>query len=44
MDQQAIINEINRVRTNPQAIIAELEARIPQFQGNLFKRPQGIDN
>ena len=33
----------NEIRTDPKSFIAELEAMLPGFEGNLFKRPGSIN-
>jgi uncharacterized protein YkwD len=37
--ERAIVDELNRVRADPEAYAEELEARLPYFRGALFRRP-----
>ena len=37
--ERGVLDELNRARTDPQGFAAELEARLPHFRGNIYRRP-----
>jgi uncharacterized protein YkwD len=37
--ERSVLEELNRVRTDPAAFAARLEARLPHFRGNIYRRP-----
>lgn len=37
--ERAVIEELNRARTDPAGFAAQLEARLPHFRGNIYRRP-----
>lgn len=36
---RGVLDELNRARMDPQRFAAELEARLPYFRGNIYRRP-----
>lgn len=40
--ERGVLEEINRARTDPVRIAAELEARLPHYRGNIY-HPPGVD-
>jgi uncharacterized protein YkwD len=36
--ERGVLDELNRARTNPAGFAAELEARLPHFRGNIYRR------
>jgi uncharacterized protein YkwD len=37
--ERGVLEQLNRARTDPQRFAAELEARLPHFRGNIYRRP-----
>jgi cysteine-rich secretory family protein len=37
--ERGVLDELNRARTDPERFAAELEARLPHFRGNIYRRP-----
>jgi uncharacterized protein YkwD len=37
--ERNVLDELNRARTDPGRFAAELEARLPHFRGNIYRRP-----
>lgn len=37
--ERGVLAELNRARTDPEGFAAELEARLPHFRGNIYRRP-----
>jgi uncharacterized protein YkwD len=37
--ERAVLQELNRARTDPAGFAVELEARLPHFRGNIFRGP-----
>jgi uncharacterized protein YkwD len=37
--ERAVLQELNRARTDPDGFAAQLEARLPHFRGNIFREP-----
>jgi uncharacterized protein YkwD len=37
--ERGVLDELNRARTDPDRFAAELEARLPYYRGNIFRRP-----
>jgi uncharacterized protein YkwD len=37
--ERGVLDELNRARTSPERFAAELEARLPHFRGNIYRRP-----
>jgi uncharacterized protein YkwD len=37
--ERGVLEHLNRARTDPQRFAAELEARLPHFRGNIYRRP-----
>ena len=37
--ERGVLDEINRARTDPTLVAAELEARLPNYRGNIYRAP-----
>ena len=37
--ERGVLDELNRARTEPERFADELEARLPHFRGNIYRRP-----